>query len=1171
MVRHSWPHKWGPPGMLKARRSQRALKAAIAATLIPLLTFGTGIPTGDATPSAASAAALTPRTWSRVLGSGQEVQVAAVDRHPDGGVVVVASTDSSDLVPAGGNPYDRTYGGVEDAWVAHYSDDGTLIWATYLGGAHGDFGLSVDVTDSGIFVGGVTRSPDFVTGASTSTAPSVGDPFVAYLSLDGTSRRWAWVAEGAGGGGGRVAATPDGGVVLAGGASAAITVTPGVADPNRVADESLVARLDADGNLLWMTYLGGSGNDDARAVAIRSDGSIVVAGATSSVDFPVTPGAFDTTAVPYGDITGFVTVLSGDGSTIEWSSYFQSTTNTAAGETVPSDVEVDDSDGIYVSGNSERLDLPVHQSAVATVPSASGSTGFIAHFTPSGATVDKATYLPGLRYVAMAKGAPGSLLVGGRAEAGFVATDGAITNNPGSAVVEIDSGLSHVSHSAVLGGGNQYVNGVTAVDGGAIFVGTIMGASGFPGGYPSPAWSGTVVRVALRDPYTHSISFPPLTDRMLGETPFSIAATTTSGLPVRLVSETPSVCTVANSTVTVVNKGDCTLRASQPTESSFYAAADVTRTFSVISLPPTITSFSPTTSGARLPVTITGTNLLSTTLVKFNGKPARSFTVVSANEVIATAPAGATTGKITVTTRAGTATSVANVVMVASPTMTTFTPQTGGAGAVVMINGTGFNTAATVSFNGTPAAFRVVSTTLIAAVVPPGASSGQVSVTTAGGTAKRSKFRFIPAPTITSVTRVGGNAGSSARISGTNLTNATSVLVDGVAASFKVLSSKLIKVTVPAGAAVDQFTVTTPGGQVSTPRRWRTVTAGYEHSCAVRSDRTLWCWGGNFFGQLGIGTIDPTNVPAQVSPTSQWLSASAGTYHTCAIRSDKSLWCWGRNTWGQLGEGTTQSSTVPVRVGQGANWATVSTSGYHTCGIRDDQTLWCWGSNQAGQLGVGNDIDSATPLQVGQNANWMTVSAGYSHTCATQSNGTLWCWGNNNYGELGNGTTTLSPVPVRVGQATNWSSVTAGGSEFTCGIRTDRSLWCWGSNLVLQLGTGPGPHLSQPEQVGNTSNWSTVAAGGDHACGTRIDGTIWCWGENFYGALGNGTTTNNGIPGQVGDRTDWVATDGGNTHQCATRSDGTLWCWGYSRDGQLGDGTVPSLPFVRTLPVAVAT
>jgi alpha-tubulin suppressor-like RCC1 family protein len=335
-----------------------------------------------------------------------------------------------------------------------------------------------------------------------------------------------------------------------------------------------------------------------------------------------------------------------------------------------------------------------------------------------------------------------------------------------------------------------------------------------------------------------------------------------------------------------------------------------------------------------------------------------------------------------------------------------------------------------------------------------------------------------------------------------------------------------------------------------------TLSAGFNYTCAIQNDHTLWCWGGNWIGQLGTGDTVGRLTPTQVGTTTNWATVSAGGNHSCATRTDGTLWCWGANGEGELGTGDTASQLTPTQVGTAADWATVSTGAGsdQTCATRTDHTLWCWGWNPHGELGTGDTTNRLIPTQVGTAVNWTTVSAGYLHTCAISTDHTLWCWGHNSIGELGTGDTTNRLIPTQVETATNWATVSTGMYDTsTCATRTDGTLWCWGDNSAGELGTGDTTIRLTPTQVGTATNWATVSASG-HTCALRTDHTLWCWGDNYYGELGTGYNTSPLTPGQVGTAMNWATVSTGSEHTCAMRTDGTLWCWGDNYLGELGTG-----------------
>jgi alpha-tubulin suppressor-like RCC1 family protein len=219
---------------------------------------------------------------------------------------------------------------------------------------------------------------------------------------------------------------------------------------------------------------------------------------------------------------------------------------------------------------------------------------------------------------------------------------------------------------------------------------------------------------------------------------------------------------------------------------------------------------------------------------------------------------------------------------------------------------------------------------------------------------------------------------------------------------------------------------------------WCQVSAGDFHTAAVRTNGTVWAWGYNSFGQLGDNTITGKTSPVSViGGFTDWCQVSAGQRHTAAVRTNGTLWVWGGNNYGRLGDGTTISRSSPVSViGGFTDWCQVSAGRSHTAAVRQNGTLWAWGCGGLGRLGDNTIINKSSPISViGGFTDWCQVSTGDSHTAAVRTNGTLWAWGYNNRGQLGDGTLTSKRSPVSViGGFTDWCQVSA-GSGHTAAVR----------------------------------------------------------------------------------------------------------------------------------------
>ena len=301
--------------------------------------------------------------------------------------------------------------------------------------------------------------------------------------------------------------------------------------------------------------------------------------------------------------------------------------------------------------------------------------------------------------------------------------------------------------------------------------------------------------------------------------------------------------------------------------------------------------------------------------------------------------------------------------------------------------------------------------------------------------------------------------------------------------------------------------------QEDSNKTWQSVSTGADFTVAIASDGTLWAWGANNYGQLGNGSTQYKYVPTQEdSNGTSWKSVSASYYHTMAIKEDGTLWTWGRNYYGQLGDNTNNDRYTPTQENShGTTWKSLSAGTSHSAAIKEDGTLWTWGYNDYGQLGDNTQIDRNIPTQEDSNGTWNSVSAGDYHTAAIRSDGTLWSMGYGYYGQIGDNSTTNKMVPTQENtNSTSWSSVSAGG-YFTRAIKSDGTLWAWGRNDNGRLGDGTTVDKLIPTQESTAQSWKSVS-GYVHGAAIKNDGTFWAWGTNTYGQFGNGNTVDNQSP-----------------------------------------------------------
>jgi alpha-tubulin suppressor-like RCC1 family protein len=344
-----------------------------------------------------------------------------------------------------------------------------------------------------------------------------------------------------------------------------------------------------------------------------------------------------------------------------------------------------------------------------------------------------------------------------------------------------------------------------------------------------------------------------------------------------------------------------------------------------------------------------------------------------------------------------------------------------------------------------------------------------------------------------------------------------------------------------------------------------TVAVGAGQGCATKQDGSVWCWGDNSFNEAGVGAVAPyvVSTPVAVAPFNAGAVGVGASYgFSLAVKADGSVWGWGADSQFQLGISPSPITVFPpAQVPIGPTVVGIAGGYLHACAVRADHSVWCWGGNFQGQTGQSagtlNEVPQRVTLLPGDAAQ---ITAGDRHTCAAMTDNTAWCWGYDVNGQLGDGlfraVSAAEPTPEPVTALGQTVAQISGGFEATCALRLDGSAWCWGYNANGQLGDGTTNNNATPVPVsGLGSGVAQVSAGNDFACAVKTDGTVWCWGSNQEGQLGNGTTTDSPIPVRVGISNVVEVTTPNITgaFACARKSDRSVWCWGEDISGQLGD------------------
>ena len=342
---------------------------------------------------------------------------------------------------------------------------------------------------------------------------------------------------------------------------------------------------------------------------------------------------------------------------------------------------------------------------------------------------------------------------------------------------------------------------------------------------------------------------------------------------------------------------------------------------------------------------------------------------------------------------------------------------------------------------------------------------------------------------------------------------------------------------------------------------------------SILQEYTIWGWGSNTYGNLGLNDTNKRSSPTQI-PGITWASIgnfngnSGSNYGTLGRKSDGTLWAWGGNHYGMLGLNNLTQYSSPVQI-PGTTWSdAIGWQGAAARAVKTDGTMWVWGNNAGGQLGlngpqIGDQYGRSSPTQI-PGTTWSTgagknTMGGSGNHFAIKTDGTLWAWGYNSDGMLGQNEA-YSPSkkayssPVQVGSDTTWNTVATNGG-IVGATKTDGTAWSWGKQEYGDLGINVGgtTRRSSPVQIPGTT-WSNINTGNNRMYGYKTDGTLWVWGVNTY-LESPQTPDHRSSPTQIPGTT-WKVF--GNAYiqdysTLVTKTDGTLWAWGFnSNHGQLG-------------------
>ncbi|MBL9020834.1 MAG: hypothetical protein JNL21_01490 [Myxococcales bacterium] len=354
------------------------------------------------------------------------------------------------------------------------------------------------------------------------------------------------------------------------------------------------------------------------------------------------------------------------------------------------------------------------------------------------------------------------------------------------------------------------------------------------------------------------------------------------------------------------------------------------------------------------------------------------------------------------------------------------------------------------------------------------------------------------------------------------------------------------------------------------------VAAGYDYTCALRAGGEVLCWGANYSGQLGVGSLEPHDSPMPVLGLGDAVEIDTNTGTTygamCARRATGTLVCWGSGILGQLGNGSEEDQLTPVEVIGVTEAASVKATFTAACALRRDGSVWCWGLNNFGMLGDGTNVSRSTAAPVVALGRAVQLDvAGFS--CATLQTGEVACWGPDDFGWASDGYGALF-TPAIAKNVSDAAAVFLPGpashqqTGAYCVIHQGGVVSCTGENEYGNVDIDIEEDLTDGKMIAIEGVTDAIQVAGtlSTTCALRANGQVVCWGSNGAGLLGIGSyeqpeqkvVTVLGLEGVVN-----IA--GGRTHMCAALGSGGVACWGTNQSGQLGDGTTES----RAAPVLV--
>ncbi|WP_174591116.1 RCC1 domain-containing protein [Methanocella conradii] len=362
------------------------------------------------------------------------------------------------------------------------------------------------------------------------------------------------------------------------------------------------------------------------------------------------------------------------------------------------------------------------------------------------------------------------------------------------------------------------------------------------------------------------------------------------------------------------------------------------------------------------------------------------------------------------------------------------------------------------------------------------------------------------------------------------------------------------------------------------------VAAGNAHVLLLTSDGSVWAWGSNDYGECGpyADGLDTVLKPVRV-PISGVKDVAAGHCFSMALKNDGTVWVWGSNDFGQLGLGTVdnESHPEPIQVKGLTDIMAIDARSELAVALGRDGTVWAWGQNDHGQVGDGGPLadpkavmsspeewnkwvsaNISVPTKVVDLSGVDSIVSGGSFALALKDDGSVWYWGQNS-SVMGDRSLSLSGSigtsrPI-LAQTVDGIRDIGAGSGFALILKDDGTVWGWGTDGDGILGKSTNQSyvlIYDPVRMPSLSNIRSIAPGANHGAALDGDGNVWTWGSNYKGQIGNGKVSNDPqlTPYKV-PISNVKFIESGTLFTVAITDDGSIWAWGFDERGQLGDGS----------------